>query len=94
MVEGGADQAHQPRHVPEDLIPKKPDGTGGARFRPVHSRRLVSTVRIRASPLPGLGSSGPISLFNGRSTTLRVFQSQRLCRVPLEGIQLQRQARS
>ena len=29
MVKGGADQAHRPGHVRKDLIPKKPDGTGG-----------------------------------------------------------------
>ena len=28
MVEGGSDQAHRPGHVPENLIPKKLDGTG------------------------------------------------------------------
>ena len=75
MVKGGADQAHRPGHVRKDLIPKKPDGTGGAGSRPAHSRRLVSAVRIRASPLPGPGSSGTTSLFNGRSATLRVFHT-------------------
>ena len=52
MVEGGPDQTHRPGHVRENLIPKKPDGTGGAASRPTHSRWLVSTVRIRTSSLP------------------------------------------
>ena len=44
VVEGGSDQAHRPGHVREDLIPKKPDGAGGAAFRLTQSHRLFSTV--------------------------------------------------
>ena len=41
MVEGGSDQAHRPGHVPENLIPKKLDGTDGAASQLAPSRRLV-----------------------------------------------------
>ena len=41
MVEGGSDQAHQPGHVPENLIPKKLDETDGAASQLAPSHRLV-----------------------------------------------------
>ena len=41
MVEGGSDQAHRPGHVPENLLPKKLDGTDGAVSQLAPSHRLV-----------------------------------------------------
>ena len=72
MVEGRPDQAHRPGHVREDLIPKKPDGTGGAGSRPARSHGLFQRCASAHRRCPGQGRrpAGNDSLFKGRSVTL------------------------
>lgn len=67
MVEGRPGQAHRQSHVREDLIPKNIVGTGRAVPRPALFHQAVSAVRIRASPPPGLGSSGTADVCTGHA---------------------------
>ena len=52
MVERGSDRAHRPGHVPENLIPKKPDGTDGADNKGWKNRCRVAFRCCLATPRP------------------------------------------